>query len=235
MSERGLLHLRYRPSADVATAHVDLPDIPVLSTRRTTDDVDVVLDWTSTPEGELLTGFSLLHCNSRLDSLTGPAGPLPPGIARIVRDLVRSSPTTDTGDRRAAFSQRFDRTVELPLHDLLGPGPDQRPGGSHAAARELARAVQRFARALDAADPDRSDRSAALLRALQELGAAIAAGGGSRASGALHEAQRAVRGGLPLTDHERRQLLALLQRAENPAEWSGVAAGLSDLAQSVAP
>lgn len=242
MSDHGLVHLRYRPSPDVATAQIELPGVAVLGTRRTTEDSDVSLDWTSTSEGELLTGFSLLHCSSRLDSLTGPDSPLPPSVARAVAELVRSAtsptaifPSTADGEVRAAVSARFERTVALPLHELLGSGAELPPAGTADAAAELGAAVQRFVRAFRATSTSHSDRSAALVRALQELAAAIEEGGGSRASGALHNARRAVRGGIALTNQERRQLADLLREAGDPSEWSAVAARLSALAERLAP
>ncbi len=236
MSGHGLLHLRYRPSADVVAAEVELRGLPALGTRRTTDDVDVTLDWTSTPEGELLTGFSLVHCRSRLDALTASGGPLPGRVADAVRDLVRSASSADPAaeSHAVAFTHRFARTVEIPFAELRRPEAGMRPTGTAAAARELADAAEGFAHALRTTDPDPSDRTIALLDALQEWGEAIGAGGGSRASGALHEAQRAVRGGLPLTDQERRRLGDLLRLGENPAAWTEVSAGLRDLARGIA-
>jgi hypothetical protein len=139
------------------------------------------------------------------------------------------------------LGSRIESTAEVAVSTLLrNPrAPRDTQAGSQQDALRVARSLDQLADVLVAV-PGRPvgtlehERTAAFCELLRELGAALADHDALPAPGTSAATRQALRGGLPLTNHERRALRIALTNVDHADRWVLVAAALEQLARSIA-
>lgn len=243
MNERtSRVELQYRPASDVLIGRIDLPADVSAGDVVEHPDADLELVWRSGVDGDLLSGFEILHASWRLAA--ADVTDIDPGVLDIAAHLVvvtendiAAGPPVDAA---AAFARREITSVEVPWSALRRRRPRTDAADLDAeGARDLARSVARLASNIAAQPTPVTDVEAArvahLVIALRELADAIDDGHGRTAPGASAAARDAVRGGVPLSRTEQQLLRSALHRIDRPHEWSAVVDDLDSLAAPLDP
>lgn len=207
---------------------------------------------------ETLHSFELVHARTRWEAhgLTM----LHPGLAEACIAEVRrhTAEMEQQPDAGARLTYRGQSTIELPrvwLARTATTASASKPG-SQAHALQVARALEAFADGIEYAlahaaptvfhdeygnhyagelDIERTiaERAITMCSAARELACAIADHDALPAPGTSAAARRAVRGGLPLTAGERRQLLQALSDIDDPSIWPDVASSIQSIAHAL--
>lgn len=242
-AHHAVVRLRYRPASDVVGGEVELDALADTAVIVESPDADTHLEWRRSRGGEetVLASFQIVHVSSVLDSDT--LRRLPPEVASLVRQLVRSGRGALRNGASALeqVQARADTEATLTLGQLRRPAttPTAVPTDSAAdtgLALAVTAAVHRLATVL-AALPHRDElgRRDQLVHLLRELADVMRADPGTPSPGTSAAARAAVRGGVPLTGGERRRLRAALAALDHPNTWRSGLDGIVSLTDTLAP
>lgn len=223
------VRMRYRPFGDVLRGQVG-SEVPAEKRHREELDADTVVEWVPDRHGvRHLVGFEVLHARDRAADFERIAG-LPRSLAHSAARFVTDSVIEPETPLATAIAISADSTIEIPETALQMERIPTSERGSEHDVRELAAIIEECAVCMrDLATNADPAPTRALVAALAELSSTLAAGGGLPAPGASAAARAAVRGGIPLTDSERKSLLVLLQDLDSPRRWAQTRQGLQTL------
>lgn len=243
------LVLRYRPAADVLIGAIELPTTANGTERVEQPDADTRLYWRDVNDGPLtgqavLQSFEIIHAHTRWQQHRGPA--LPAVLCEAGRQFTDHEHHQHLGLPLAArYTARTESTLTVPLHALTRVPSTEEPleQGSRRDAVRVARALDRFAEALEA-QQSRSgsprtgslehQRTITFCSSVRELGAAILHHHTLAAPGNSAAARSALRGGVPLGSPDRDTLRLALTDIDRPDRWGLVAAAVEQLTTSLA-
>jgi hypothetical protein len=244
------LVLRYRPSADVLLGVVQYPP-PTGAVADDFHDVietpnaDVRVTWRSTGSGTpnhplLLSSFEIIHAHSGWDA--GAQTLLPVAVREIAHRFIEGhhAASTAASNPLEQLRARVESTTPVTVSTLSrNAGHHHVRAGTQQDALQVARALDHLADALAAAQGTpgslESERTVEFSELLRELGAALADHDALPAPGTSAATRQALRGGLPLTNQERRALLVALTDIDHADRWVLVANALEQLATSLTP
>lgn len=227
--------LRYRSTGDVLMAEFDVDTVDAEVDRL---DADTTITWVRHPSVDAPVMASLSMVGARRRFARGVPDFVPSVIVGAVDTMFRSTPSDFGSAARAAA--RAEARLAVPLEQLVrsewstsSPEVDVSSARSLAAAlRELKSAMQLAVESYDTTPVERSTAARQFLGGLDSMASIVASHRTSTPSAVSHLAAN-LRGGLPLSDHERRRLRHTLDRTLDPEHWKEAALELNQLAAVV--
>ncbi|MDA3025545.1 MAG: hypothetical protein O3B23_08630 [Actinomycetota bacterium] len=227
--------LRYRPTGDVLMAEFA---VGVVDAEIDRVDADTTITWVRHPDLDVQVMASLAVIGARRRFVSGAPGFVPLAIVAAVETMFRSAPS-DIGTA-VGVEARAEARLAVPLSQLArspesssSPEVDVASARSLAAAlRELKSAMQLAVESYDTTPVERSTAARQFLGGLDSMASIVASHRTSTPSAVSHLAAN-LRGGLPLSDHERKRLKSTLDRTLDPEHWKEAALELNQLAAVV--
>ena len=241
-ADKAEVRLRYRPSADqligeIAVDHLVEPGHEVVDEL----DADTSITWarssgTSTPEF-VLASFSIIGARRRFRE--SPPEFLPGSIWSAVTAMFASTPAAPSGSL-ARLEAKSEARLIVSIADLRRPADLSRSDTSDvSSARALASSLRSLSSSLrlaidsfDTTDPRVGTPARRFVDGLQTMSSLVAAHRVATPS-AVADLVANLRGGLPLSDRERRRLRVALDRTLDPLHWKSAAHELNQLAAAV--
>ena len=231
--------LRYRSTGDVLMAEFDVDtDVERLDADVERLDADTTITWVrrSGVDAPVMASLSMVGARRRFARAVPDF--VPPAIVAAVETMFRSTPSDFGSAARAAA--RAEARLAVPLDQLVrlesstsSPEVDVSSARSLAAAlRELKSAMQLAVDSYDTTPVERSTAARQFLGGLDSMASIVASHRTSTPSAVSHLAAN-LRGGLPLSDLERKRLRHTLDRTLEPEYWKEAALELNQLAAVV--
>lgn len=245
-NSRVSVRLQYRPSGDILTGRTEFTH-PDLSDAAEADvdqlDSDTSLTWAVPRRGSfagtpMLQSFSIIGAKKRFQSK--PPEFLPASVWRVASSLFTAVPSR-SAPIELALSTKAEAHLTVTVDDLVRPQLVESSDESDiAGARGMATALQSLASALRTVgesmsvnDDEPSIHPNLFITQLDHLAAVVAAHR-RPAPSIVSLLREHLRGGLPVTDSERRRIRTALGRTLETSEWKSVATELSSIAEAIA-
>lgn len=243
-TQRVSVRLQYRPSGDILTGrteftHPDLTDAVEADVDQLDSDTSVT--WAVPRRGSLagtpmLQSFSILGAKKRFRSSAPDF--LPDSVWRVASSLFSSVPSR-SAPVELAMSTKAEAQLMVDVDDLVRPRlVDSSAESDIAGARGLAASLRALATALRQVgesipgDDGPSTHPNLFVTQLEHLASVVAAH--RRPAPSIVTLLRDhLRGGLPVTDSERRRIRVALGRTLDTDEWKSVATELTSIAEAV--
>lgn len=244
-NSRVSVRLQYRPSGDILTGRTEFTH-PDLSDAAEADvdqlDSDTSITWAVPRRGSfagtpMLQSFSIIGARKRFQSKAPDF--LPESVWRVASSLFTSVPSR-SAPIELALSTKAEAHLTVAVDDLVRPQLVESSDESDiAGARGLAIALQSLVSALRSVsesvpvDDESSIHPNLFITQLEHLAAVVAAHR-RPAPSIVSMLREHLRGGLPVTDSERRRIRTALGRTLETSEWKSVATELSSIAEAIA-
>ena len=229
--------LRYRPSGDVLMGEssfeskdefVDEADIDTSITWARRSESDATYYWSS---------FSIIGARRRFRDHAPEF--LAPAIWRAATSMFQSVPPSPAGSM-ARLEARAEARLMVTFADLrrvaelpsAGEADISTARSLSSSLRDLGSSMKLALDAVDTADSDVDTPARRFIDGVDNLASLVATHRRSSPS-ALTELVDNLRGGLPLSDTERRHLRLTLQRASDPDQWKAATLELNNIAAAV--
>lgn len=229
--------LRYRPAGDLLIGEVRLEVVDEMVDDL---DTDTSVTWgrrAGSDSAMYLSSFSIIGAQRRFRDHRPDF--LPESIWKVASSMFGSLPPSTTGSS-ARLEARAEARLIVSLRDVRRVDSSLRSTESDvssarslaASLRDLGASVRLALDAVDATDPALGTPARRFLDGIDSLASLVAAHRRSSPS-SIADLVDNLRGGLPLSDTERRRLRHALDRAHDPDQWKVVAHELNQLAAAV--
>lgn len=238
------VRLRYRPSTDTLMGEVSIERVDP-ATGETIDetsddlDTDTGLTWVrrSSDDAPVLAAFSIIGARRRFVDRRPDF--LPESVWSVARSMFETTPSGPMGSS-ARFEARSEARLAVPITDLRRVDSVRTSRDSDIAAaralsaalRDLGASMRLALDAYDTSEPERGTPARRFLEALDALASLVAAHR-RPAPDAVVRSLTNLRGGLPLSERERKRLRTTLERTLDPDHWHAAAHELNNLAAAV--
>lgn len=236
--DRVEVRLRYRPAGDLLIGEARFDSVDDETDEL---DADTSITWSRRASAEssevYVSSFSIIGAQRRFRDHAPDF--LPTSVWTTARSMFASLPAGPAGSS-ARFEARAEVRTVVALDDLRRVSEPRRSLDSDvASARALASSLRDFGSSVrlaldsyDTTDPDIGTPARRFLDGVDSFASLVAARRQSAPS-SVAEVIDNLRGGLPLSDTERRRLRLALERANDPQQWKTVAHELNNLAAVV--
>lgn len=238
--DRVEVRLRYRPAGDLLIGETRFDGVDDVTDEP---DADTSITWVRRPDGNgapserYLSSFSIIGAQRRFRDQRPDF--LPDSVWTTARSMFHALPVSSAGSS-ARFEARSEARVVVAFDDLRQVSESERSLDSDvASARALASSLRDFGSSVrlaldsyDTTDPEIGTPARRFLDGVDSFASLVAAHRRSAPSSVADVIDN-LRGGLPLSETERRRLRRALERANDPQQWKTVAHELNNLAAVV--
>lgn len=230
------VRLRYRPSGDVLVGEVRFE---VVDESVDDLDADTRITWarrTGAGNTYFLSSFSMIGAERRFREQAPEY--LASSIWKVARSMFHSLPSSPAGSS-ARLEARAEARLVVSFDEIRRVDTSRSDESDIASARSLASSLRDLGSSMrlaldsyDSSDPELSTPARRFVDGVDSFASLVAMHRRSPPS-ALHDLLDNLRGGLPLSDTERKRLRLVLERASDPVQWKSAALELNNIAAAV--
>jgi hypothetical protein len=232
------IRLRYRPTGDQLIGEVAIESMDEIVDEL---DSDTSVTWARpsghSPVEPVLSSFSIIGARRRFRD--SPPDFLPAAVWSVATSMFRSMPATPPGSL-ARLEARSEARLVLSVDELRRPADLSRSDTSDvSSARALASSLRSLSSSLrlaidsfDTTDPHVGTPARRFVDGLETMSSLVVAHRVATPS-VVSDLVANLRGGLPLSDRERKRLRVALDRTLDPLHWKSAAHELNQLAAAV--